>query len=68
MHKLTRSETVLEDDYPMNLDYVYIIDNQFLRSKDFCTVGEYKARFGVKEIRRCDLFSHPGVKIGDEVR
>lgn len=63
------SETALEDDYPVNPMYVYIIDGFFDRSNcmDQTTVGEYKRQFNVKEMRRCDLFGHPGARLRDKV-
>lgn len=68
-HKLVESETVLEDDYPLIPDFVYIFDGVFRRYKGWqeTTVGHYKKAAGIKEIRRCDLFSHPGARLGDEV-
>ena len=67
-HTLRPSETVLSDDTPVHLDYVYIADNVFVRCPLWdATVREWKGRLGLKEIRRCDLFDHPGAKLGDRV-
>ncbi len=66
-HTLLDDETVLPDDYPMHFDYVYIVDNVFKKSWDSCTVLQYKEAYGVKEIRRCNLFGHEGARLGDTV-
>lgn len=66
-HKLQDSETVLSDDYPMYWGYVYIIDGVFSECTWEATVEQYKLRFKAKEIRRCNLHSHPGAKLGDSV-
>lgn len=67
--KLTKGETVLEDDYPIVPRYVYICDKRFTRYEGFAetTVGKWKASNGFTEIRRCDLFDHEGAKLGDAV-
>lgn len=65
---LLPSETVLPDDYPINFGYVYIMDSVFTRSDVQVSVAEYKRKFNVKEIRRCDLFGHDGAKLGDRVK
>lgn len=67
MYKLTKTETILTDDYPVFAGYIYIADNQFIRSTVIGTVGQLKAFLGVVQIRRCDLYAHPGVKVGDFV-
>lgn len=69
-HKLLCDETVLSDDYPIIFGYVYIMDNIFTRNDwamDDVTVGQYKKKFGIKEVRRCALFSHPTARLGDRV-
>lgn len=67
--KLTPSETVLDDQYPLMPMYVYIIDGVFRRyeGSEETTVGHYKRATNSKEIRRCDLFSHEGARLGDSV-
>ena len=67
-HKLTQSEAVLDDDYPLTPSYVYIFDGVFRRFEGSeTTVGRWKKAANVKEIRRCDLFDHPGARLGDRV-
>lgn len=61
---ILESEIVLEDDYPVYWDYVYIMDGRFQRSNIQGTVADLK-RNGIKEVRRCDLMGHPGARIGD---
>lgn len=67
MHKLLPSETILEDDYPVYMDYAYIVDNVFMLAPTEMTVLEWKVRWKHKEIRRCELFSHPNAKLGERV-
>lgn len=66
-----KSETVLPDDYPINDMYVYVVDGKFTRfdcmKSNARTVGEWKEFHAVKEVRRCELFGHPGAKLGDSV-
>lgn len=67
--KLLPSETVLPDDYDIHPMYVYIIDGVFARFEgmESDTVGNWKRYAKINEIRRCDLFSHPGARLGDKV-
>jgi hypothetical protein len=69
--KLLPSETVLPDDYPIYMDFVYIVDGKFTRQSRYfnvITVADWKRLDGeIKEIRRCDLFGHPGAYLGDRV-
>ena len=66
--KLLPAETVLEDDYPVHGDYVYIIDNVFARCPIIeGTVADLKRATGAKEIRRCEIFAHDDARLGDKV-
>lgn len=49
-------EPILEDDYPIYGDYLYVADGKVYRS-DFhdITVRELRIRMGFKEVRRCDI-------------
>ena len=68
VYKLTPGETILPDDYPVVLGFVYIVDNVFTRNETPCeTVGEWKTLTKAKEIRRCDLFQHNNARLGDKV-
>ena len=68
IHILKDTEVVLQDDYPVYPGYTYIADRKFIRNSSvFGTVGQLKKHLGVGEIRRCELFEHPGAKIGDFV-
>lgn len=68
IHILKDTEVVLQDDYPVYPNITYIADNQFIRNSSLIgTVGQLKRHLGVSEIRRCDLFEHPGAQIGDMV-
>jgi hypothetical protein len=68
-HKLAESETVLEDDYPLIPSFVYIFDGVFRRYEGWeeTTVGRYKKLTNTKEVRRRNLFAHPGARLGDAV-
>jgi len=66
-HKLIETETILEDDYPVYAMYCYIVDNVFTRSMIQGTVLDLKRDLDAKEVRKCDLFAHPGARIGDRV-
>lgn len=66
--KLLVDETVLPDEQPVFGMYVYIVDNVFARCNWIeSTVGEWKRKEGLKEIRRCNLFQHEGARLGDRV-
>lgn len=70
--KLLPSETILDDEHPIIDMYVYIADGKFTRytGLDTITVGEWKRRSKLKEIRRCQLFG-PGreqARLGDAVQ
>lgn len=58
-YKLKEGENILEDDYPIYAEYVYIVDGHLVQYwvMDNATVGDIKQRFGVAEIRNAKLFS-----------
>ena len=31
------------------------------------TVGQLKRELNIQEVRKCDLFGHPGARLGDEL-
>ena len=66
---LLPSETILEDDHPIHSFYVYIVDGVLTRQVEYfdITVADWKRRDGIKEVRRCNLFGHPGARLGDKV-
>lgn len=50
------NEPILPDDYPIYADYLYVADGKVVRSDwHDVTAREFKAREGVKELRRCDM-------------
>jgi hypothetical protein len=50
-------EPILEDDYPIYGDYLYVTDGKLYRSDwHGITVRELKGREGFKEVRRCDIY------------
>jgi hypothetical protein len=59
------NEPVLDDDYPIYGDYLYVVDGKpYVSNWHDITVGELKRREGFKEIRRYDM---QGRGWGDEV-
>lgn len=68
--KLRPKERVLDDDVPVYPMYVYICDGVFARYERTSpsTIGDWRRRDGIGEIRRCDLFDHPEARLGDFVR
>lgn len=51
------NEPILEDDYPVYADYLYVADGKVIRSDwHGVTVRRLKRELGAKEIRRCDIF------------
>ena len=49
------SETILEDDYPVNAGYLYLADGEVVSSPVQGTVARLKAALGATVIRRCDI-------------
>ena len=50
-------EPILEDDYPIYAGYLYVADGKVVISDwHDITAREFKAREGVTELRRCDIF------------
>lgn len=66
-YKLLKSETVLEDNYPIHKGYVYIVDGVLTKSPAEGTVLDWKEIGKVEEVRKCNLFSHQFAKLGDKV-
>ena len=68
--KLNDTEDILPDDYPVYYGYIYIADMKPIECKlDDSeweqTVADLKRVLKVKEVRRCDLFSHDGMTMAD---
>ena len=66
-YKLSPVEKVLPDHYSILYGYLYIVDEIVVRSPATGTVGEWKKKGGVREVRQCDLDEHKGVQVGDKV-
>jgi len=49
------NEPILDDDYPVYGDYLYIADGKVIRSDVFGTVRDLKRDLKATEIRRCDM-------------
>lgn len=50
------SETILADDYPVFLDYVYLVDGRPRRCPLMKgTVRDLRRALNAQEVRRCDL-------------
>lgn len=52
---LLPGETVLDDDYPVFWEYLYIADGQLLKSPIQGTVRDLKRAERIDEVRRCEL-------------
>ena len=67
--QLLSGEHILNKDYQIYPGYVYIMDNVFTQwNGNETTVGLLLTSGRAREIRRCELFNHPGARIGDIVR
>jgi len=60
--KYYKSEIILDDNYPVYIDYFYIADGKFIQS-DICgTVKNLKLDTGAEEIRKCDIVERSKAK------
>jgi hypothetical protein len=51
------NEPILEDDYPIYADYLYVADGKVIRSDwHGITARQLRGHLGAKEIRRCDIY------------
>ena len=51
------NEPILEDDYPIYADHIYVVDEKLYRSDwHGITVRQLKGKEGFKEVRRCDIY------------
>lgn len=48
-------ENILEDDYPVYGDYLYVADGKLIRSDIFGKVRDLKRSIGANEIRLCNI-------------
>ena len=64
---MTPQEIVLDDTESVFVDYIYICDLKFVRSEIGGIVADLKKYLRCNEVRRCDIFSHEGAKIGDNI-
>lgn len=49
-------EPILDDDYPIYGDYLYVADGKVIRSDwHGITARQFKNREGITELRRCDI-------------
>ena len=69
IHKLLPSESIIDDNHLCYPGYIYIADNIFKRYPYMGTmlIREWKAKDGIKEVRRCELFGHDNARLGDRV-
>jgi hypothetical protein len=69
--RLLPEETIMKDDTNMFFMYLYIIDGVFSRNEkyDAITVGEFKRKENVREVRRCAIFGpeRKFARLGDKV-
>lgn len=57
-------EPILPEDYPIYAGYLYVADGKVVASDYHCTARQFKAREGVSELRRCDIYGRQ--KIADQ--
>lgn len=51
------NEPILEDDYPIYADYLYVADGKVVRSDwHGITARRFKHYLGATELRRCDIY------------
>lgn len=50
------NEPVLDNEYPVYFDYIYVVDGELYRSDIQGTVSDMKRSLKAKEVRRCDIF------------
>jgi hypothetical protein len=54
--KIELNEPVLDDDYPIYADYLYVADGKVIRSDwHGITARQLRVHLGASEIRRCDI-------------
>ncbi len=50
------NEPILDDDYPIYADYLYVADGKVIRSDwHEVTAKLFKIKMNIKELRRCDI-------------
>lgn len=60
------NEDVLEDDYPIYGNYLYIADGKvYMSDWHGITVGQLKAKEGFKEVRRCNMSARQAKKLAN---
>lgn len=52
---IVANEKVLDDDYPVYWDYLYVADGKVIVSEFRGTVRKLKQHTGAKEIRNCNM-------------
>jgi hypothetical protein len=57
------NEPLLEDDYPIYADYLYVADGKVVRSDwHGITARQFKIREGYTELRRCDIYGRQALR------
>ena len=49
------NETILEDDFPVYWDYLYVADGKLIQSNVSGTIKDLKRDLQVSEIKSCDI-------------
>lgn len=60
------NERVLEDNYPIYGDYLYVVDGKVYRSDwHGITVKDLKRKLNAKEVTNCDIFGRKAIADGE---
>ena len=62
-------EPILPDDYPIHANYLYVADGNVVMSDwHNITARQFKAREGIKELRRCDMAGRDAIREANAAR
>jgi len=57
MVKPIEGENILQDDYPVHIGYMYLVDEELISSPITGTVRNLKNEYSAKEVRNYKLFA-----------
>jgi hypothetical protein len=63
------NEQILEDDYPIYGNYLYVADGKvYMSDWHGITVRQLKARENFKEVRRCNISARRAANVGEAAK